>query len=202
MSSQNDFIGRIKNNWRQRAGEKITFGSELKVIPRWLFRLLGGLYVLALAIQLCLDIYIPGKLRQPLPTEPPALNIVATFAIVTAAAMALSAIILLFGYIGADAKRRGMSPVLWVLVSLLVPYLIGVIIYFVVRDPLPFNCPQCGHPVNAHFNFCPNCRLNLRPNCPQCRREIRPGDRFCPQCGFALEPAAPAPPAPAEARAV
>lgn len=107
--------------------------------------------------------------------------------VVTLAAAFLGSLILLYGYIYGDAKRRGMTPGLWLIVSIFVPYLIGVIIYFIVREPLPFNCPRCEAAVTSQFNFCPRCQLNLRPSCPQCRREIRSGDRYCPHCGAGID---------------
>jgi RNA polymerase subunit RPABC4/transcription elongation factor Spt4 len=193
MSSQNDVVGRLKNNWRQRACESTTFRAELRVIPRWLIKVLFVLYVVALAIVFYAIFAAPGNFTRPVPGESMALNGLVMFGIVTAGAIAVSAFVMLIGYIGCDAKRRGMSPVLWVLVAILVPYLIGAILYFVVREPLPFNCPQCGRTVNAQFNFCPACQFNLRPNCPECRRAIHPDDRFCPHCGFTLPSDTPAP---------
>jgi RNA polymerase subunit RPABC4/transcription elongation factor Spt4 len=192
MSTGDQFLGRFKDNWRQRAREKTTFREELRIVPRWLVRLLCTLYVAALAIVFWISAYMPNLPPFGIAVEPLALKLLAVFGAVTGMAICMSAFVMLLGYIGADAKRRGMSPVLWVLVSLLVPYLIGIILYFVVREPLPFECPRCGRLVNAQFNFCPSCQYNLRPNCPQCRREIRSGDRFCPHCGFSLESGAPA----------
>jgi hypothetical protein len=187
MSNQDGFAGRIKRNWQQRAGERTTLRTELRVIPRWLTRVLLGLYLAAVAVVLCLGLVAPGVLPV-LVGMPAALKVLAMVGIVTVVALVLSVFVLFYGYIWADAKRRGMSPVLWVLVSLLVPYLIGAILYFVVREPLPLNCPQCDCTVNPHFNFCPGCQFNLRPNCPQCRRAVRAGDHFCPHCGFTLQP--------------
>lgn len=182
MSNQNDFLGRIQDNWRQRAGEHTTFRSELRLVPRVAFKMLAALYLVAITFVVSLAFINPKGIGSPL--APKVLFIVA---LVTAAGVALTALVSLFCYIAVDAKRRGMSPVLWVLVALLVPYLIGVILYFVLREPLPMECPQCGRAVNPHFNFCPGCQFNLRPNCPQCRRAVRAGDRFCPHCGAALE---------------
>jgi RNA polymerase subunit RPABC4/transcription elongation factor Spt4 len=193
MSSNDQFFGRIKDNWRQRANERPTFASEFRVVPRWLVGLLFALYAVALAIMLWISIYMPDLPPFGISVEPLALKLLAVFGAVTGIAICMSAFVMLLGYIGADAKRRGMSPVLWVLVSLLVPYLVGMILYFVVREPLPFECPRCRRLVNAQFNFCPSCQCNLRPNCPHCRREIRPGDRFCPHCGATIGAAAPAP---------
>ncbi|HET7100791.1 MAG TPA: zinc ribbon domain-containing protein, partial [Terriglobia bacterium] len=131
--------------------------------------------------------YVAGRtLRQMIGNE------LVGIGIVTAIAIPVSAFLMLIGYIGADARRRGMSGLLWVLVSLLVPYLIGIILYFIVRDPLSLDCPQCGSKVNPHFNFCPGCQFNLRPNCPQCRRAVATGAHFCPHCGFKLQAGGPA----------
>lgn len=199
MSGSDQFFGRIKDNWRQRANERPSFALELRVIPRWLVWLLSALYVSALIIVFLLSVLMPALPLFGVEGEPLALKLLAMFGIVTAITIFLGSYILLIGYINRDAKRRGMSPWLWTVIAIFVPYLAGVIIYFVLREPLPFECPRCGRLVNAQFNFCPSCQCNLRPNCPNCRREIRSGDRFCPHCGLTLEAAAPQAPArPAE----
>ena len=193
MSSNDQFFGRIKDNWRQRAHEKPTFASEFRVVPQWLVSLVIGLYGLALAIMVYVTRAVPDALPQPLMSKPALLQLLAMFGIVTSMAIFMGAFILLIGYINRDAKRRGMSPTLWTVIAIFLPYLVGVILYFVMREPLPFECPRCGRLVNAQFNFCPACQCHLRPNCPNCRREIRTGDRFCPHCGMAIEAVAPAP---------
>jgi RNA polymerase subunit RPABC4/transcription elongation factor Spt4 len=193
MGSQNDLMGKIKNNWQQRSKERTTFRAELRIVPKGLIWTLCALYGVALAIVAYLCVRLPNTIFDPLVTEPLSIRVLGMFGVVTAIAIGGSAFFMLFGYIAADAKRRGMSPVLWVLVSFLVPYLVGAILYFVVRDPLPLACPHCGAEVNAQFNFCPNCKFNLRPTCPECRRAINPGDRFCPHCGFSIAPGAAAP---------
>jgi hypothetical protein len=187
MANQDDFMGRIKNNWQQRAGERTTFRTELRVIPRWPLRLLLSLYLLALAVATFVALHAPQQMPSDLIEKPAAVKLLVLFGIVTVVTIAISIVVLFYGYIWADSKRRGMSPMLWLLVATLVPYLIGVILYFIVREPLPQNCPQCGRSVNPHFNFCPGCKFNLRANCPQCRRAIRAGDRFCPHCGADLQ---------------
>jgi hypothetical protein len=188
MSNQGDFLGRLSDNWQQRAAEKTTFRAELRLIPQWLISVLVTLYAVAVAGVLGFSLIWPNELPDPLPTMPVVVRLLAMFGIVTGIAAGASVIVLFYGYVAADARRRGMSPVLWLLIALLVPYLIGAILYFIVREPLPLNCPQCGRAVNPHFNFCPGCQFNLRPNCPQCRRGIGPGARFCPHCGFNLQP--------------
>lgn len=191
MPNQSDAMGRLKANWRRRAEEHTTFRAELRVIPRLLVKIVWALYIAALVIAALASIFEPQSLIKPLVSEPVGIRVLGMFGMVTGIALGASLIILFYGYIWADAKRRGMSAFLWLLVALLVPNLIGVILYFIVREPLPLDCPQCGRTVNPHFNFCPSCKFNLRPNCPQCRRAIGPGARFCPDCGFAIPADAP-----------
>jgi len=192
MSGSDQFFGRIKDNWRQRAYERPTFASELRLIPQWLVFLVATLYALAVVIVAYVSRTVPDVMPQPLLGKPELLQLLAVFGIVTGITIPVAALIFMIAYINRDAKRRGMSPALWTIIAIFVPYLVGAILYFVVREPLPFDCPRCGRLVNAQFNFCPSCQFNLRPNCPQCRREIRSGDHFCPHCGFGLESAGPA----------
>ena len=43
---------------------------------------------------------------------------------------------LCLGYVYADAKRRGMRPVLWTLIAALFPHLFGFLLYFALRQPM------------------------------------------------------------------
>jgi hypothetical protein len=65
--------------------------------------------------------------------------------------------LLAVGYIYADAKRRGMPPALWVAVAILVPNMIGFILYFALRKPLLSACANCGQGVMPEQKFCPSC---------------------------------------------
>src|SRR5262249_36968347 len=110
-------------------------------------------------------------------------------AVVTGVAIVVSSILFLIGYVYRDAKRRGMSAGAWTfLVIALMPayFALGFIVYFVMREPLPFDCPQCGTKVGARFNYCPNVEYNLHPACPQCKREVLDTDKFCSFCGQSL----------------
>jgi hypothetical protein len=107
----------------------------------------------------------------------------------TGVALALASWIFLVAYVNRDAKRRGMSAGLWtLLVVVLSPayLLVGFIIYFLMREPLPYNCPQCGTTVGPRFNYCPSCKCNLHPACPQCKREVVETDKYCPYCAQEL----------------
>ncbi len=65
--------------------------------------------------------------------------------------------LLALGYIYADAKRRSMPPVLWVAVAIMVPNMIGFILYFALRKPLFSACAYCGQGVMPGQKFCPSC---------------------------------------------
>ena len=47
-----------------------------------------------------------------------------------------------------DAKKRGMEPLLWALVATLVPYLLGLIAYLIIRHPIQSFCPSCSQPIH------------------------------------------------------
>ena len=101
---------------------------------------------------------------------------------------------LLVGYVYGDARRRGMNAVLWTLLAVFVPSAIGVILYFILRDPVPPPCPSCGTLARKGHAFCASCGAAVRRGCPQCRQPVEPSWRNCASCGAALEPGgAPAP---------
>ena len=100
---------------------------------------------------------------------------------------------LLIGYVNGDAKRRGMRAGLWTLAAIFVPNVIGIILYFFVREPLT-TCSHCHAQVRSIFPFCPNCGTALRVACPACRQAVESGWKNCAHCGTALSgvPSAPA----------
>lgn len=100
--------------------------------------------------------------------------------------------VLLIGYICSDAKRRGMRHVMWTLLAIFIPNSIGVILYFVLRDPLPVPCPTCGVPSGPGFAFCPKCGAELSPACPSCRRAVQRDWANCAYCGAKTKAIAPA----------
>ena len=68
-----------------------------------------------------------------------------------------AAFILLAGYVYADASRRGMPPVLWTALAILVPNSIGFVLYFLLRKPIVHPCPNCGCGVAQDAAFCSRC---------------------------------------------
>jgi hypothetical protein len=150
--------------------------------------MLFTLFVVAQVLGLLINLSGAGNNGKLFPNEladHPVLASLALAGIITAVATAISAILLMLGYVYCDAKRRDMNPALWtLLVVILTPSLgfTGLVIYLLVREPLPYPCPQCATPVGPRFNFCPNCKCNLQPSCPNCKREIAETDKFCPYC--------------------
>lgn len=94
--------------------------------------------------------------------------------------------ILLVGYVNGDAKRRGMRYVLWTLLAIFIPNALGIILYFIMRDPLLRPCPSCHAPARGGFVFCPNCGASLHPTCPHCGKATELDWSHCPHCGKSL----------------
>jgi zinc-ribbon domain/Phospholipase_D-nuclease N-terminal len=69
--------------------------------------------------------------------------------------------LLCLGFVFADARRRDMRSVLWVLVAALFPHLLGFLLYFVMRHPIAATCTQCGKTVSSHQRFCSWCGTSL-----------------------------------------
>ena len=65
--------------------------------------------------------------------------------------------LLCLGYVYADARRRAMPAVLWVLVAIFIPNLLGFLLYFALRRPLGSPCSNCGQLVAAEQRFCSWC---------------------------------------------
>ena len=94
--------------------------------------------------------------------------------------------ILLVGYVYSDARRRGMRHVMWTLLALFIPNAIGVILYFILRDPLLRACRACGSMVSQGFAFCSKCGTALAKSCPECRAAVEPEWLHCTKCGAGL----------------
>jgi len=115
--------------------------------------------------------------------------------LLTAAAIGLLFLFAAIGvgiYVWRDARRRGMDPLLWTLVAVLVPYFIGLVVYLVVRQSHGGVCPSCSAPVPEPAAYCQSCGRKLQRCCPACNAAVPADGRFCPTCGIALpeQPAA------------
>ncbi|NLC66623.1 MAG: hypothetical protein GX752_06765 [Clostridium sp.] len=62
-------------------------------------------------------------------------------------------------YVYNDADKRGMNPLLWLLIVVLVPGFIGFILYLILRSStqLDKKCPNCNSYIDRGYDVCPNC---------------------------------------------
>ncbi len=149
--------------------------AEIRIVPTWAWILAAVAFI---AAQLFFNLALPRHPHAPPAWARPLLGLLA--------GVGAGCYLLLIGYINRDAKRRGMSPLLWTIVAILIPNLLGILLYFVLRQPLRGACPQCGNAVQPGFNFCPSCSYKLSPSCPQCQRLVGANDVYCPYCGTSL----------------
>ena len=95
--------------------------------------------------------------------------------------------ILIGVYVYRDAAKRGMNALLWALVAVFAPSLIGLIIYVLVRGNYSeLKCPACFEPVKEEYTVCPNCGAKLRPFCPKCSAPVESDWKVCPRCAQPL----------------
>ena len=109
--------------------------------------------------------------------------------LLVAAAIALLFLFAAIGvgiYVYRDAAKRGMDPLLWTVVAVLVPYFIGLVVYLVVRQSHGGTCPSCSAAIPEPANFCQSCGRVLRLQCPTCNAPVPADGKFCPACGTAI----------------
>src|SRR4029077_1998004 len=191
---KNSFSEKMRLIRFRRKRENLRFWQEFKLVPRWLIWTVIVLFLIAQIIGqsvLLAQLAHHQDVFGPELDSAPGAAGAALFGIITGASLVLAIMVFMVGYVNKDAKRRGMHSALWTfLVIVLMPaYLTLVLIFFLLmREPLPYNCPQCGTTVDARFNFCPNCKCNLHPACPNCKREVSETDKFSAFCGYDFEP--------------
>lgn len=192
------FDERMKLIRFRRKRERFLLREEIKIVPKWLVWTCVVLWLLAIAIGTLVNLSgVKGQTFPPDLAGHPVFASLALAGIITLVSAITAIWLMALGYVYRDARRRGMNGGLWMLLCMLLSwpfFAIGFILYFQVREPLPFPCPRCGTMVGARFNFCPNCKCNLHPTCPNCKREVAETDKFCPYCAQDLaarpEPAA------------
>jgi Double zinc ribbon len=158
------------------------FEQELRIIPTgWTVAA-----VICFAVcQVAFNVLIPNHVRhQDVPPQP-FLTLIGVVA-----GLFLAAVLLLTGYVYADAKRRGMNALLWTLLVIFIPKALGFLAYFLLRKPLELPCPKCGTPLAADFHFCQKCGYALAPTCAHCGRAVSRDFACCPYCGKAVGAAA------------
>jgi hypothetical protein len=155
--------------------DSTSYGDdELRMIPRW--AMVGAVLVFA-AMQWVFHVVMPHHKHEVL-----ALRLMMSY---TWGALWASYVLLL-GYVSRDARRRGMSTALWMLVCFVLPGGIGAVVYFLLRQPELSRCPHCSSSISASYNFCPQCQFQVAPVCGVCHRGVRITDVYCTQCGHDL----------------
>ena len=88
-----------------------------------------------------------------------------------AAGTLAGAYFLLAGYIYTDAGRRGMPPIPWTALAVLIPNCVGFVLYFLLRKPILHPCSSCGRGIAPDAAFCPLCGQSQMNMGPQPSRE-------------------------------
>ena len=154
-----------------------TFAEKLRLVPRaaWITGIcLGVVVVTALALG-------PLRFDPQLRSWHWALKA----AMLAAPTCMVVSYPLLVGFIYADARRRGMRHVMWAWLAV-VPYFVGVVMYFIMRSPLPTPCPKCRTEVAQAFAYCPRCGASVHPLCAGCGKALDADWASCPYCGIRI----------------
>src|ERR1700737_300233 len=149
LQVNNTFTEKLRRIRFRRTREKTRFRDELRIIPKWLIVMVIVLFLNAQAAFFIANfgghaLSTPEGQLWPLPNNP-ALSALSVAGIVTAASIPLAALLLAFGYVNRDAKRRGMNSALWtILVVVLSPGWLALVffIYFLMREPRRNKRPQ------------------------------------------------------------
>ena len=116
------------------------FDQEWALVPtgaRWT----AALVALAFAALMAGIFLLPALAEQNMK----ALLILSPFFLLTLlGAVPIAIYVLLLGYVWGDARRRGMNHVMWTLLALFIPSAVGIILYFILRDPVPVRAPRAG----------------------------------------------------------
>jgi hypothetical protein len=158
------------------------FEQEWALVPqaaRWIAGLVSLAFVALMAAVFLLPAFASGDRHAVYALVP-------IFLLAVSGVVPLALYVLLVGYVWGDAKRRRMNALLWTLLAIFIPSAIGIILYFILREPVPVPCPSCGAPARKGHAFCPACGAAVRSACPQCRQPIEPAWRNCASCGASL----------------
>ena len=135
----------------------------LNVVPRGIR--IAALAIVILATLIGLTLGIAWRTIESLAPAPDAVIRLALigFAIGLVLGTFFAFWLLSLGFVYADARRRLMRPVLWVLVTALFPHLLGFLLYFVMRQPIASACIRCGMAISPIQRFCSWCGASQIP---------------------------------------
>jgi Double zinc ribbon/Phospholipase_D-nuclease N-terminal len=153
--------------------------NALRVVPPWVRAIAGFIYLIAAVAIGCGNWEKAYDLHDPEP-------IWAFTLLVALAPLVFVAWVLLIGYVYGDAQRRGMRHAVWTLLAIFMPSGIGIILYFLFREPLPRPCPSCGIGNKPGLAYCPNCGTAVGRVCSACNRQVHEDWKNCANCGVTL----------------
>ncbi len=153
------------------------------LVPAWA-RWLAAFVALAMTALMASLFILPVAAESPKDLA----YVVPLFLMSLIGVVPLAIYVLLVGYVCADAGRRGMNQLVWTLLAAFIPGAVGIILFFLLRDPLPVPCPSCGTPAMKGHAFCCDCGAAVRAACTECRQPVEPGWRNCARCGASLRP--------------
>ncbi len=93
-----------------------------------------------------------------------------------------------------DAKKRDMEAGIWLIIVLMF-HLLGIIIYLIVRSPLPEKTPVAAYNQNQGYNYVQEQspqyyreipKQQVLRACPVCNTQLDRNAIFCPSCGNRL----------------
>lgn len=90
-------------------------------------------------------------------------------------------------YVYHDSAQRGMNRVLWTLVAIFTPNLLGFVVYLILRKPLLQQCPGCSRRLEPQWAYCTNCGTPLKRKCPACQAVVLEYQKFCGVCGTSVQ---------------
>lgn len=158
------------------------FEHEWALVPtgaRWIAVLVALAFAALMAAIFLLPLIVEGEYKA-------LLFVVPIFLLTLIGGAGMAVYVLLVGYVYGDARRRGMNQVLWTLLAIFIPSAVGVILYFILRDPVPIPCPSCATPAYKGHAYCASCGAAVRTACPQCRQPVEAGWRNCARCGTSV----------------
>jgi hypothetical protein len=158
------------------------FDQEWAMVPtaaRWLAVLASLAYAALMAAVFLLPAWAAGDRHA-------VLMLVPIFLLALLGVVPIALWVLLVGYVYGDARRRAMHGLLWTLLAIFIPSGIGIILYFILREPIAVPCPSCGTPARKGHAYCASCGDPVRRACAQCHQPVEASWRNCPSCGASL----------------
>ena len=154
-----------------------AIAQEARLVPRWSI----ALSVLAfVTMQYLYWVVLPAHRHHP-STIPDSIRIYLSLSWSVLAAL----YVLMIGYVSNDSPRRNMNTGFWMFVSLM-PGGIGLVLYFLLRQPTLSVCPSCSARIQNEFHFCPQCSFQVSAACGNCYRSVRASYLYCAHCGHDL----------------